>query len=86
MRDVTWQNPTAGALDRLANAWRQVLLGIADGLAAAHRYDRLAAMGDAELARLGLTREDVPRFAFFGERQEAGVERGPRSTDGSGGW
>lgn len=75
MRDVTWQNPTAGALERLADGLRQVLLGIGDGLAAARRYERLAAMSDAELARLGLAREDVPRFAFFGDRQGCGAGR-----------
>jgi hypothetical protein len=46
---------------------RQVWLGLADGLEAAHRYERLAASSDGELARLGITREDVPWFAMYGK-------------------
>ncbi len=42
--------------------------GIRDGLALAARYDRLARMSDAELARLGLRREDVPRAALISRR------------------
>lgn len=58
MSDIALQNPMAGAWWRLAAVARQVVLGIADGFAAAQRYERLAAMSDAELARRGLTRED----------------------------
>jgi hypothetical protein len=46
-----------------------MLTGIAEGFAAAQRYERLAAMSDAELARRGLTREDLPWFAVYGERR-----------------
>jgi hypothetical protein len=69
MTDIALQNPTTGAWRRFAHASRQALLGIAEGFAAAQRYERLAAMSDAELARRGLTREDVPWFAVFGERR-----------------
>jgi hypothetical protein len=67
---------TAAAPDPAAGAWRQfttslgqVWLGLRDGLEAAHRYERLAAASDAELARLGITREDVPWFAMYGKRR-----------------
>jgi len=37
-----------------------------EGLELARRYDILAAKSDAQLARLGLRREDVPRAALLG--------------------
>jgi hypothetical protein len=42
--------------------------GLHDGLALAARYDSLARKSDAELARLGLRREDIPRAALAGRR------------------
>ncbi len=55
------------------NAIMRFLNGLADGLregiALAARYDRLAQKSDAELARLGLRREDVPRAALLGRRR-----------------
>jgi len=41
---------------------------IRDGLALADRYDRLSRMSDAELARLGLNRVELPRAALSGRR------------------
>jgi hypothetical protein len=67
MSEIALHVPAAGSWRRLVHASRQVLLGIADGFAAAQRYNKLAAMSDAALARRGLTREDVPWFAVFGE-------------------
>jgi hypothetical protein len=69
MSDIALQIPTADTWRRLVDASRQVLLGIVQGFAAAQRHQRLAAMSDAELARRGLTREDVPWFAAYGERR-----------------
>lgn len=69
----------ARALHRLTDLCRRVLLAVADGVAAARRYERLAATSDAELARLGLTRGDAPWFAFSGERR-AQPSCGPDST------
>jgi hypothetical protein len=43
--------------------------GIRDGLALAARYDRLVCMSDAELARLGLRREDIARAALSSGRR-----------------
>jgi len=40
--------------------------GMREGIAVAGRYDILAQKTDAELAQLGLRREDVPRAALFG--------------------
>ena len=39
-----------------------------EGIAVAGRYDTLAQKTDAELAQLGLRREDVPRAALAGRR------------------
>jgi hypothetical protein len=69
MTDIALQVPAAGAWRRFACALRETRLGIAEGFAAAHRYERLAAMSDARLAQMGLTREDVPWFAMYGERR-----------------
>ena len=69
MSDIALPGATTGGWQRLAEASRQVLLGIAEGFAAAQRYRRLAAMSDAALARRGLSREDVPWLAVFGERR-----------------
>jgi hypothetical protein len=43
--------------------------GIRDGLALAARYDRLSRMSDAELARLGLSRIELPHAALSGRRR-----------------
>jgi hypothetical protein len=48
---------------------REARLGIAEGFAAARRYERLAILSDGELARRGLRREDVGWFALYGERR-----------------
>lgn len=58
--------PASGALRRFADGVRHVLRAVADGAAAAHRYERLSRMSDARLAQLGITREDVPWFALYG--------------------
>ena len=42
--------------------------GIRDGLVFARRYDRLSAMSESDLARIGLRREDIPRAALIGRR------------------
>jgi hypothetical protein len=56
------------ALARLGSSGRRLLLGIAEGVAAARRYESLAALSEAELARRGLAREDLARVAMFGDR------------------
>jgi hypothetical protein len=40
---------------------------MAEGFAAARRYERLSSLSDAQLQRLGLTREDVGWFAMYGK-------------------
>ena len=40
--------------------------GIVEGREMATRYERLARMSNAELARLGITRQDIPRVAVNG--------------------
>ncbi|MDQ2080687.1 DUF1127 domain-containing protein [Xanthobacteraceae bacterium Astr-EGSB] len=41
-----------------------VIAGMQDGLRISRRYHELAAMTDAELAGLGLTRQDIARVAI----------------------
>jgi len=67
MSDVALRTSPPVAGRRLAEVGRQTLLGVAEGIAAARRYARLSAMSDRDLAPLGLSREDVPRFAVFGD-------------------
>jgi hypothetical protein len=52
---------------RTIDAIREFLLAMAEGFAAARRYDRLSMMSDAQLRRLGITREDVGWFAMYGK-------------------
>ena len=40
--------------------------GVREGITVAGRYDALAQKTDAELAQLGLRREDIPRAALLG--------------------
>ena len=42
------------------------LEGIAEGRQMEMRYDRLSRMSNAELVRLGITRQDIPRVAVNG--------------------
>jgi len=43
-----------------------VIDGVLEARTIAGRYDRLARMSNAELARLGLTRQDIPSAAVNG--------------------
>jgi uncharacterized protein YjiS (DUF1127 family) len=56
---------------RRASALRETLSktwqGLRDGVRAARAYQRLSTMSDAELARRGVTREEILRAAMFGE-------------------
>ena len=56
--------PRASALrETLSKTW----LGLRDGVRAARSYQRLNAMSDADLARRGISREEVLRAAMFSE-------------------
>jgi uncharacterized protein YjiS (DUF1127 family) len=62
--------PPTTAPGRRASALRETLSktwhGLQDGLRAARTYERLSGMSDAELARRGLSREEILRHAMFG--------------------
>jgi uncharacterized protein YjiS (DUF1127 family) len=62
--------PATTAPKRRASTLRETLIktwqGVQDGVRAARAYERLSAMSDAELARRGLSREEVLRAAMFG--------------------
>ena len=55
--------PTHHTLGEIAIAFFE---GIAEGRQMEMRYERLRRMSNAELARLGLTRQDIPRVAVNG--------------------
>jgi hypothetical protein len=63
--------PAAIGPERRAAALRATLTktwqGLCDGLRAARSYERLKAMSDAELARRGITRDQILRAAMLGE-------------------
>jgi uncharacterized protein YjiS (DUF1127 family) len=40
---------------------------VGEGIGKAEQYEVLAHKSDSELAALGLTREDLPRFVMFGK-------------------
>jgi hypothetical protein len=44
-----------------------LLEAVSEGFNKAELYERLARKSDAELAALGLRREDLPRFVMFGK-------------------
>ena len=51
---------------RLVRLAVDVFEGIMEGRDIAYRYERLSRLSNAELARLGLTRLDIPRAAVNG--------------------
>ena len=51
---------------RLVRLAVDVFEGIMEGRDIAYRYERLSRLSNAELARLGLTRQDIPRAAVNG--------------------
>jgi uncharacterized protein YjiS (DUF1127 family) len=69
MSDVALQTKGAGVVPRLATAVRQLIGAVAEGVAAARRYERLSTMRDPDLARLGITRDDLPWYALCGTRR-----------------
>jgi hypothetical protein len=72
MSNVALLGPITGVrrlLSGVSSGVRGFLLGIAEGVAAARRYERLVAMSEGELERLGLSREEVPWAAMFGDRR-----------------
>jgi hypothetical protein len=48
---------------RVVEFFTDTFAGLRDGLRISRRYHELAAMTDAELARLGLARKDIARAA-----------------------
>jgi hypothetical protein len=67
MSDVALQTIGRGAWRRFADGCRQFLLGMAEGFAAARRYQGLAMLSDGELSQLGVTRRDLAWFAVSGK-------------------
>jgi hypothetical protein len=61
------ERPAAVGLRRFLAACGQFLAAFAEGIAAAHHYERLSAMSAAELRRLGIERQDIAWFALYGE-------------------
>ncbi len=55
--------PRPFAFGRVVTAFFE---GVVEGREIATRYERLRHMSDAALARLGLTRQDIPRAAVNG--------------------
>jgi hypothetical protein len=67
MNDVALRTTGHGAWRRFAEGCRQFLLAMAEGFAAARRYERLAMLSDPELRQLGVTRQDLAWFAVYGK-------------------
>ena len=68
MATATLPHPhmTSSAADRLSRLAVDVFEGIMEGREIATRYARLSRLTNAELARLGLNRVDIPRVAVNG--------------------
>jgi len=58
-----------GLLARLGRGLCNFAIGIVEGIEAQRRYERLAHLSDRELARRGLSRDDLPHVALFGDRE-----------------
>jgi hypothetical protein len=67
MTDLALSATGSHGWHRAVDAVRELVLAMAEGLAAARRYERLSNLSDAQLQRLGLTREDVGWFAMYGK-------------------
>jgi hypothetical protein len=63
------ERPVTGAVRRFLTFCRDLAAGIADGIAAAHRHERLSSMSDADLRRLGVSRRDIAWFALYGKQR-----------------
>jgi len=57
---------TVSGAHRLSRLAVDVFEGIMEAREIATRYERLSRLTNAELARLGLTRQDIPRAAVNG--------------------
>ena len=58
--------PTPSSAQAVTRFAVNVYEGIMEGRDIAYRYERLSRLSNAELARLGLTRRDIPRAAVNG--------------------
>jgi len=67
MSVLTLERPTESGLRKVLTVCGEVLAAFAQGVAAAHHYERLSIMSDAELRRLGIERQDIAWFALYGE-------------------
>ncbi len=70
MTTLTLPRPTreSNGFRGLVRFFSDIAAGIRDGHDMATRYERLRFMSDAELARHGLTREQVPAAAVNGAK------------------
>ena len=67
MTDLALPATGSNGWRRTVDAVRQFLIAMGEGLAAARRYERLSNASDAQLERLGITREDLGWFAMYGK-------------------
>jgi len=58
--------PTSPVGHRIVQLAADVVEGVNEGRKMAWRYEQLSRLSNAELARLGLTRYDIPRGAVNG--------------------
>ena len=70
MATLVLRTPSAisAFLHKLVHVIDEFIEAIRDANAAATRYETLSRLSDAELARRGLTRGDIPQVAFTGRK------------------
>ena len=66
MTTATLPRLNTGASHSLSEIAVAFVEGIVEGRQMEMRYERLSRMSNTELARLGLTRQDIPRVAVNG--------------------
>lgn len=68
MTEQTVSAPTAtGFFSRIGKAVTRVMVAMIEANPQYRKLQKLQAMTDDELAGMGLTREDIPRYVFAGK-------------------
>ena len=78
MATLAFQHPSGRP--RAETFLSALLSSLAEGIGKARQYQRLSRKSDAQLAQLGMRREDLPRIVMFGKSracyQDAASARG----------
>jgi len=77
MATIAFQMPS-GRAPRGEGFLTALFAALREGVSKARRYQMLAGKSNAELAQLGISREDLPRVVMFGQPSSRGSRRAKR--------